>query len=145
MLGTGQLLAGAFLVITLIRTTVGSQGTCTNLADLAEPCGCTLTQDNFDPVCGSDGQSYMTLCFLACKQSIEGRRITVEHKGPCSKKSNCVCNSLYDPVCGTNGVTYPNECVLSCNVQKLSSLKLKHRGMCNDDYDDSRYYLFYYL
>lgn len=145
MIGTGQLITSAFLVISLVHTTGGLQRTCSNLAELSEPCGCTLTPENFDPICGGDGQTYMTLCFLECKQTIEGKRITVEHKGSCSKKTNCVCRSSYDPVCGSNGVTYPNECVLACNVQKLSTLKLKHRGMCNDDYDDSGYHLFNYI
>nr|XP_049707452.1 serine protease inhibitor dipetalogastin [Helicoverpa armigera] len=107
-----------------------SMRACTSFQDLAEPCGCTLTKENFDPLCGSDGNTYLNTCFLHCRQTIGSGTLTLAYRGICSKENRCTCHADYRPVCGTNEITYSNECVLKCHMNKNPSLQLKHNGEC---------------
>ncbi|PZC81102.1 hypothetical protein B5X24_HaOG213442 [Helicoverpa armigera] len=107
-----------------------SMRACTSFQDLAEPCGCTLTKENFDPLCGSDGNTYLNTCFLHCRQTIGSGTLSLAYRGICSKENRCTCHADYKPVCGTNEITYSNECVLKCHMNKNPSLQLKHNGEC---------------
>lgn len=103
---------------------------CTSLTDIAEPCGCILSQETFDLVCGSDGHTYLNMCFLDCKKALDNVQINVAYEGVCSQDNACTCHARYEPLCGTNGVTYSNECVLSCFAKKDCSIRMKHVGEC---------------
>merc|ERR1712038_996795 len=90
---------------------------------------------NYDPVCGSDGQTYSNECFLDM-ENCRNRylEINVAYSGECfSKRSECAeyCPLNYDPVCGSNGKTYSNECALEVeNCQKKSRVSVIKRGKC---------------
>merc|ERR1712157_96979 len=90
---------------------------------------------NYDPVCGSDGQTYSNQCFLDM-ENCRNRylEINVAYSGECfSKRSECAeyCPLNYDPVCGSNGKTYSNECALEVeNCQKKSRVSVIKRGKC---------------
>lgn len=44
----------------------------------------------------------------------------------------CFCPRMYDPVCASNGRTYANRCEFDC-VQKVQrSLRVLHRGSCDE-------------
>lgn len=100
----------------------------------------------FDPVCGSDGQSYAHECLLRTAACEQHKEITVAHEGLCADKVEkeivktqvtqakdaCdeACTREFRPVCGTNGQTYPNACVLRVAACKDSTIALKSEGPC---------------
>merc|ERR1711990_398450 len=105
----------------------GSRPSGGNCAD-----ACTF---NYDPVCGSDGQTYSNECSLDLENCRNNYlEISVAYSGECfSKRSECAeyCPLNYDPVCGSNGKTYSNECALEVeNCQKKSRISVLKRGRC---------------
>ncbi|CAH0694760.1 unnamed protein product [Spodoptera exigua] len=99
----------------------GSKSSCTSFAALAEPCGCTISKESFDPLCGSDGATYLNQCFLECEKMLSNIDIKVHHK------------AVHKPVCGNNHVTYANICVLHCYATKDSSIRFMKMGDCSGD------------
>ncbi|GIL48756.1 hypothetical protein Vafri_5192 [Volvox africanus] len=90
----------------------------------AVPNACTCPADN-KPVCGSDGNTYSSVCNMQCLSP----DVTVDYIGRCADPTGCSsvqCTTAYFPVCGANGRTYPNRCIAACTgVTVVSS------GVCN--------------
>nr|AHX25877.1 Kazal-type serine protease inhibitor [Helicoverpa armigera] len=86
------------------------------------------------PVCGSDGNNYINLCYLECAQYTSKKIITVVKQGPCDDPlppvPGCFCHMNYSPVCGTDGKTYGNKCALDCEKKRNPGLNLKHDRPC---------------
>ncbi|MDG2307651.1 MAG: Kazal-type serine protease inhibitor [Candidatus Binatia bacterium] len=76
--------------------------------------GGRVCPNNFDPVCGCDGETYSNSCVA------EAEGITNWQPGSCSEPvcfdpslvdGGRVCPNNFDPVCGCDGETYSNSCV----------------------------------
>jgi hypothetical protein len=90
-----------------------------------ESCVCT---NQYHPVCGSDGQSYLSPCHAACAGAEvvsdgECRRTIVVHD-PC--RDICPARRGAPQVCGADGVTYENACV-ACSAAVLAF----QEGVCS--------------
>ncbi|XP_006886016.1 PREDICTED: LOW QUALITY PROTEIN: agrin [Elephantulus edwardii] len=107
----------------------------------------------YDPVCGSDGVTYTSMCELETTACILSRDIRVARKGPCDRcgkcqfgalceaeTGRCVCPSecvaSAQPVCGSDGRTYASECelhVAACTHQiNLQVASVGHCQACGD-------------
>ncbi|KAK3607077.1 hypothetical protein CHS0354_039132 [Potamilus streckersoni] len=121
-------------------------------------CECPLCTEEYDPVCGKDGMSYLNICKLKQENCEKKRNVEIEYQGLCVSNSceknkticqyysvcqfdgeisRCVCPSecsLVDAkVCGSDGVTYQNECELrvsSCRMQKM--ILMVSVGQCDE-------------
>ena len=72
---------------------------------LATPLQCS---EEYDPVCGVDGNTYINECFAA-KSNVQ-----LAGLGACAPSG---CPGVPDPVCGMNGRTYLNRC--EANVDRV--------------------------
>jgi hypothetical protein len=80
---------------------------------------CTIACLVYDPVCGTDGQTY------GCGQAdAHCHGVEVAYPGEC-KPSTCACTKEYRPVCGEDGVTYGNRCMAGC-----AGVAVAHEGSC---------------
>ena len=101
-----------------------------------------------DPVCGTDGQSYLNPCYAMCSRVVNGRtaRSNFGHvkqiffvffqdvacKGKCPCKSSpdplCICPAVIRPVCGVDGNFYQNSCRAAC-ANTVSYFRNKLRSL----------------
>ncbi|XP_055307408.1 serine protease inhibitor dipetalogastin-like [Sitodiplosis mosellana] len=129
-----------------IQLTIKYRGEC-KMAALTQPlptdCICNFM---YQPICGSDGQTYSNECILNCAKR-RNTNLEVKHQGQCHGgdtfaaknvqktvilKRSCICPALYNPVCGTDNKNYSNQCFLGCAQRIKSNLTMKHSGKCNE-------------
>jgi len=90
-------------------------------------------QMNYDPLCGSDGQTYGNGCELEASNCLNKKSVAVSYAGECAKAAECniACQYNYAPVCGTDGQTYGNSCELdSLSCLKKSGVTVAYAGVC---------------
>ncbi|XP_013419390.1 agrin [Lingula anatina] len=93
-----------------------------------------------NPVCGTDGRNYFTVCYLEYMNCIYNRTVSVASKGYCPYKTttpkpcNQNCGWTYKPVCGSDGRSYRSLCHLqnqACKLQYIGGkLTVKYYGNC---------------
>lgn len=101
----------------------------------ANACLCTLI---YEPVCGSDGQTYSSECDINCAKKFN-QNLEVLSKGECIHAHNlpaseepdtCVCTLEHAPICGNDGQTYSNQCEFDCIKKFNKNLEVSSKGVC---------------
>ncbi|XP_078665849.1 ovoinhibitor-like [Branchiostoma floridae x Branchiostoma belcheri] len=150
--------------------TLAYHGACNGAADNrkrqfnpgTDHCNAHCNEHNYDPLCGSNGQTYDNRCLMEldnCLYTAQNpdshHTITVAHTGPCNRKRqfnpgnehcNTHCNDHYDPVCASNGQTYDNRCLLELDDCMFSAqhpeshhtITVAYNGVCNSGAKNSK-------
>ena len=114
-----------------VTLTVASLAACPE--QQAAPCA-EVCSKIYQPVCGSDSQTYSNPCLLEQKACLTKTQIIVSHDGECAPSTAACpssCIEVYAPICGSNGITYSNECFLqkeACLTK--SQISVSHTGSC---------------
>ncbi|XP_033114129.1 agrin-like isoform X2 [Anneissia japonica] len=103
----------------------------------------------FQPVCGNNGKTYPSSCWLnavSCKEP--GIKLSEVHTGRCETNIQVkdpdrpickrTCPTEFKRVCGSDGITYANECLLKLDSCKDPGLTVVMRGPCPPTDSDSR-------
>lgn len=64
------------------------------------------------PICGTDGQTYNSLCQMKATNYCRGTNVGIAFEGECKPGCNDACILVHDPVCGSDGKVYSNSCFL---------------------------------
>jgi len=102
----------------------------------------------YDPICGTDGNTYNNKCLYCIEKIRNGHRdLSVKRMGVCVPEDYCLertkmgaCPFIYMPVCANDGKTYPNLCVMCYQMYKKRReegndefvLRKDHDGSCDD-------------
>lgn len=81
----------------------------------------------FEAVCGSDGETYPTECYLNCIREKSNPELKLLNEGECEP---CFCPKLSKIVCGSDGITYSNKCELNCARRYNFNLSIFKKGEC---------------
>ena len=102
------------------------------------------------PICGSDGQTYVSECEMRVQACNHSQMVTVVSRGPCDlclgvhckfgarcESGRCVCPTecpeVAEPVCASDGVTYPSECHLkSAACRQSADIGVRFFGECDE-------------
>nr|XP_012555025.2 ovoinhibitor isoform X2 [Hydra vulgaris] len=91
----------------------------------------------FQPVCGSDGNTYSSKCELSVMSCKKNWTITKLYDGECRlQELNCnmACPQVIDPICGSDGQTYNNKCeLLIAACLKQQAIIKVYDGGCNNE------------
>lgn len=101
-------------------------------------CPLFCAQEILDPICGSDGRTYDSLCeFQMAQCRIASLKVAFSGKCPAPVQlRGIICTTPYcwpidQPVCGSDGLTYRNQCELNNAMCENESLKTEYPGPCN--------------
>ncbi|CAK4374113.1 unnamed protein product [Aphanomyces euteiches] len=92
----------------------------------------TICIDNYEPVCGSDSQTYNNPCRLQAAACTQNQTISIIATGECDQKCEKGCPRIYNPVCGSDGTTFANDCLLSVATCRNASITLASNGTCQE-------------
>lgn len=126
---------------------------------------CECSKSDYEPICGSNGRSYRSVCQFRCARQ-SNKYLSVGKIGLCSDSNaceaenaiqsgcsgnhrtqetlkklyklnckSCNCQLMYKPVCGSDNKTYYSTCLFKCAALKESPPMLLYPDSC----EHSRY------